>query len=208
VRICVAARALLLAGALAAPVAGCSSGAVVNTGETPPRTPAPTTTAVPVYGTTNLVNAADYAISVDGRTGYYFTTPSGRWACAILPRDRAGCESSSGLSARLPITGAPDVTVDGEATAPNAIAVDRDHDAGFLALEESLFSVDPDSVDSTTDSEADGEVETLPFGKVLAVAGFRCNVQEETGVSCVRELTGKGFTFSGDGYTLTYTDIP
>lgn len=185
----------------AAALGGCSSGAVINTGDTPSRTPTPTSTAVPQFSTVNLVNAADYAITVNGRTGYYFTTPSGRWQCAILPRDRAGCESSSGLSARLPISGAPDVMVDGEATAPNAIAVDRDHDAGFLALEEPLFSVDPSSEAQTT-------TETLPFGKALAVAGFRCNVQEETGVSCVRELTGKGFTFSGDGYTLGYTDVP
>lgn len=199
------AQAVLAAGALA----GCSSGAVINTGETPPRTPTPTTPAVPQYSTANLANAADYAITVDGRTGYYFTTPSGRWQCAILPRDRAGCEPSSGLSARLPITDAPDVLVDGEATAPNAIAVDREHDAGFLALEEPLFSVDSSTGASTgTSTGKPDTVETLPFGKVLAVAGFRCNVQEETGVSCVRELTGKGFTFSGDGYTLRYTDIP
>ncbi|AKS36537.1 hypothetical protein [Mycolicibacterium goodii] len=204
-RICVAAQAVLVAGLLA----GCSSGAVVNTGDAPPHTPTTTTTPVPRYGTTNLVNAADYAIPVNGRTGYYFTSPSGRWRCAILPRDRAGCESSSGLSARLPITGAPDVIVDGEPTAPNAIAVDREHDAGFLALQDPLFSVDTSAMETTdaTDSTA-VEVQTLPFGKVLAVAGFRCNVQEATGVSCVRELTGRGFTFSGDGYTLTYTDIP
>ncbi|MBU8826235.1 hypothetical protein [Mycolicibacterium goodii] len=195
-RICVV-RVVLAAGALA----GCSSGAVINTGDAPSRTPTPTTTAVPQYGTTNLVNAADYAMTVDGRTGYYFTTPSGRWQCAILPRDRAGCESSNGLSSGLPITGAPEVIVDGEPTAPNAIAVDGEHDAGFLALEDPLFSVD-----SPTGSQ--DTVETLPFGKALAVAGFRCNVQEETGVSCVRELSGKGFTFSADGYTLTYTDIP
>jgi hypothetical protein len=42
----------------------------------------------------------------------------------------------------------------------------------------------------------------------LAVAAFRCNVQEASGISCLSEKTGKGFTFSADGYTLQYTDLP
>lgn len=175
-------------------LAGCTSGAVVNTGDTPQQTAPPTTSSVPQFGTAHLVNAADYASAVDGRTAYYFSTPSGRWQCAILPRDRAGCESANGLDSGIGITGAPDVIVDGEPTTPNAIMVDRDHDAALVVLPQTQFSLDNAAV--------------LPFGKVLAVAGFRCNVQEETGVSCVRELTGKGFTFSGDGYTLQYTDVP
>ena len=179
----------------AATLTGCSSGAVVNTGDTPQYSPAPATTSAPQYGTANLVDAAEYARRADGRiTGYYFSTPSGRWRCAILPRDRAGCESAAGLTAGVGVADAPEVEVDGRPTAPNAIAVDRDHDAGFVALTESQF--------------ADTSATTLPFGKVLAAAGFRCNVQEASGVSCVRELTGYGFTFSGDGYSLHYTDVP
>ncbi|MFN3007158.1 hypothetical protein [Mycolicibacterium wolinskyi] len=180
--------------AATATLAACTSGTVVNTGDTPQQTAPPTSAPVPQFGTANLVNAADYAAPVDGRTAYYFSTPSGRWHCAILPRDRAGCESADGLNSGIGITGAPDVIVDGEPTTPNAIVVDRDHDAAFVVLPQTQFSLDTAAV--------------LPFGKVLAVAGFRCNVQEEHGVSCVRELTGKGFTFSGDGYTLQYTDVP
>jgi len=108
--------------------------------------------------------------------------------------DRAGCESADYERVAVGIAGQPDVMVDGEPTTPNAIVVDRDHDAAFVVLPRSQFAID--------------DAEVLPFGKVLAVAGYRCNVQEETGVSCVRELSGKGFTFSGDGYSLQYTDVP
>lgn len=181
--------------AAAAGLAGCSPGTVVNTGEAPPQTTTSTSTAVPQYGTANLVDGSGYATEVNGRTGYYFSTPSGRWRCAILPRDKAGCQSASGLST-ISVPGAPTAVPDdsGGTSAPNAVAVDRDHDAGFIALTEPEFSVDG--------------AKPLPFGKVLAVAGFRCNVQQSSGVSCVRELTGKGFTFSGDAFVPQYTDVP
>lgn len=180
---------------VAAVLTGCASGAVINTGETPQSDPTSSSAvAVPPINTASLVDPTDYIVQVDGRTGYYFSTPSGRWACAILPRDRAGCESTNGLSAGVGIADAPDVLVEGEATTPNAIVVDRDHDATFVVLDQSQFATD--------------SAKALPFGKVLAVAGFRCNVQEESGMSCLRELTGKGFTFSADGYTLQYTDVP
>jgi hypothetical protein len=187
-------RCAVLMAAVAA-LAGCSSVTVVNTGDAPPQNPTSTSTAVPQYDTAHLVDGSAYATQVDGRTGYYFSTPSGRWRCAILPRDKAGCQSASGLSA-IAVPGAPTGVPDGSGgtTTPNAIAVDRDHDAAFIALTEPEFSV--------------ADAKALPFGKVLAVAGFRCNVQESSGVSCVRELTGKGFTFSGDNFTQTYTDVP
>ena len=40
------------------------------------------------------------------------------------------------------------------------------------------------------------------------VAGFRCNVHEASGISCMSELSGKGFTFSAEGYITTYIDVP
>ena len=40
----------------------------------------------------------------------------------------------------------------------------------------------------------------------LAAAGFRCNVQE-SGVSCQSDTSGKGFTFSADGFVPQYTDL-
>lgn len=192
----VTARAVLIAAAAALAAAGCAEATVINTDEAAQRSPVSSATAPPSFSTANLVDAADYAAKVDGRTGYYFSTPSGRWRCAILPRHKAGCQSVSGLAAGMDIPGEPDGVPDGEGgtTAVNAIAVDRDHDARFVVLTEPEFALNNPTV--------------LPFGKALAVAGFRCNVQEESGVSCLRELTGKGFTFSAEGFTLQYTDLP
>ena len=63
-------------------------------------------------------------------------------------------------------------------------------------LQQPEFSLDP------------GPAKVLPFNRILAVAGFRCNVQEAAGVSCQSEFTGKGFTFSPDGFVPQYTDVP
>lgn len=181
--------------AASAVLTGCASATVINTEESPQRSPTSSAPpAAPPVNTANLVDAAEYMVQVDGRNSYYFSTPSGRWQCAILPHDRAGCESANGSAAGTGITGEPDVMVEGEATTPNALVVDREHDAAFVVLPQSEFTAD--------------SAKALPFGKELAVAGFRCNVQEESGVSCLRELSGKGFTFSADGYTLQYTAVP
>ena len=52
-----------------------------------------------------------------------------------------------------------------------------------------------------------GPANSLQFNRILAAAGFRCNVQE-SGVSCLSESSGKGFTFSAEGFTPQYTDVP
>jgi hypothetical protein len=187
----------MVIAAVAALAAGCSTGAVVNTDEPAAQTAAgaPTVLSTPPPSNTHLVNAFDYVAHIDGKARYFFTTPSGRWACAIVPRVKAGCQATA--SSGLGIPGEPDTVPDaaGEQTAPNAIVVDRAGDAHFAALDQLEFSLDP------------GPATVLQFDEVLAAAGFRCNVQE-VGVSCLSELTGKGFTFSTDGYTLQYTDVP
>jgi hypothetical protein len=167
----------------------------VNTDDAPPRTETSSTAPRPTLNNAHLVNAFNFVAHVGDTTGYYFTTPSGRWRCAITPRTTAGCQASSG---RLGITGAPDTVTDatGEAAAPNAIVVDREGDAHFAAVEQPGFAPAP------------GPANSLQFNQVLAVGGFRCNVQEATGVSCLNETTGKGFTFSAEGYTLQYIDVP
>jgi hypothetical protein len=89
---------------------------------------------------------------------------------------------------RLPVSDEPDDV--------NAIVVEREGDARFVALEQPEFGLNP------------GPANTLQFNRTLAVAGFRCNVQEEAGVSCASELTGQGFTFSAEGFVPRYTDVP
>jgi hypothetical protein len=190
-------RRILVALATLA-IAGCSDQAVVNTGEPPVRTE----TAISTPETTppsnaHLVNAFEYVAHVGETTGYYFTTPSGKWRCAILTRVKAGCQASSGWQSGLGITGEPDsvLVASGQATTPNAIVVDRDGDPQFVALEKPEFWLVP------------GAARVLPLNRILAAAGFRCNVQE-SGVSCQSEPSGKGFTFSADGYTPQYSAVP
>jgi hypothetical protein len=180
--------------------AGCSDQPVVNTGEPPPQAATGTPTAEPSTPPSNahLANAFDYVAHVGENTGYYFTTPSGKWRCAILTRIKAGCQASRGWQSGLGITGEPDSVPDaaGQPTTPNAIVVDRDGDPQFVALVQPEFWLDP------------GPAKALHFNRILAAAGFRCNVQEESGVSCQSETSGKGFTFSAEGYTPQYIDVP
>ena len=180
--------------------AGCSGGAVVNTDEPRPEA-APVNTSptpAPPRGNKHLVNAFDYVAYPPGGTTYYFTSPSGTWACAIIPRVQAGCQSAMNFPSAMGITGAPDSVPgdDGETTAPNALVVPRAAGAQFVALDEPEFALDP------------GPAKVLPFNRILAVAGFRCNVQEATGVSCLSEFNDQGFTFSADGFVPQYTDVP
>ena len=192
-------RFLFCAGiAAVALTAACGGPKVVSTDDAAPtgnsaQAATPTTTRP---SNAHLANAFDYAAQVEGRTGYYFVSPSGRWECAIVPRTSATCQNAQ--SASLGVDGAPDEVPgpDGEATAPNAIVVDRTAEPQFVALSAPAGTPEP------------GPAIELPFNRILAVGGFRCNIQEVSGISCLSELSGKGFTFSADGFTTAYTDVP
>lgn len=188
----------MVLAAVVALTSGCVSAPLVHTGDTPPpREPSPPAPSLPAPADNrHLANAYDYFTNSDNHAGYYFKSPSGRWRCAILPHSKAGCQSASGSA--MGIRGEPDTVTatDGTSAAPNAIVVDNTGDAHFASLPRRELSPAP------------GAAKVLPFNKVLDVAGFRCNFQESTGVSCGSELTAKGFTFSRDGYTLQYTDVP
>ncbi len=174
----------------------CTGPTVITTEESAGPAPAPAAAPAPTTRPSNahLANAFGYAAPIDGATGYAFTTPSGRWQCVIVPRTRAACGKAGNSATALGVTGAPDEVPgpDGDTAAPTAILVDRSGDPQFAAL----------PAPSVTDPPV------LPFNRILAVAGFRCNVQETTGISCLSELSGKGFTFSADGFTTAYTDVP
>ena len=174
---------------LAVLAAGCTSATVVNTSDTaaPPATAAPTATSTASPNNAQLANAFDYVGHVGDTTGYYFTTPSGKWKCAILTHTKAGCEAASGWQSGLGVQGEPDET--------NAVAVDEEGDAQFVTLDQPEFALDS------------GSAKVLNFNMILAAAGFRCNVQE-SGVSCRSDTSGKGFTFSADGFVPQYTDLP
>ncbi len=192
-------RAIILTSAALMVVTGCTSERVVNTSEYETATSSATsiTQAPPPLPPTSpslLADTAEFTQGSDGKTAYYFSTPSGRWQCAILPKDKAGCE---GTGSTLSIADAPDTVpnADGQQTPPDAIVVTAQGDARFVAVDPAQFAPPvPASV--------------LPFNRTLAVAGFRCNIQETTGVSCLSEQSGKGFTFSADGFNLQYSEVP
>ncbi|AMO61205.1 Uncharacterised protein [Mycolicibacterium phlei] len=177
--------------------AGCSGERIVHTSDEPPP-PLPTTTtpaAPPAPPREQLVDASGYVARPNGSAVYAFSSPSGRWVCTIVPRDRVGCQSASRGSG-LGISGQPTAVpnAEGTPTAPNAIVVDHEGEPRFVALETPEFVVD--------------DAPELPFGKVLVVAGFRCNVQEESGISCRSDRSGSGFTFAADGFEPRYTELP
>lgn len=182
----------MMAAALA--VAGCSSPISISndTSQPPPEAPPPTTTTRP--SNDKLVNAFDYYSKTDDRAGYYFVSPSGNWRCVIVPRSWAGCQSSSGS---LGVQGAPQSVTDdsGQSVSPNAILVRTEGDPQFASVTADQFK------------PPTGTAKTLPFGRILAAAGFHCNVQEATGIACLSEETSKGFTFSSTGAGWQYTDV-
>ena len=185
----------VIAAAVALTVAGCTTETVVNTGQWE-TTPTETSTApsLPPTNPALLANAFDFVEHPNGQAAYYFSTPSGRWQCAILPRDKAGCQARGGA---LSIAGAPDTVPNagGEETPPDAIIIEPEGDAHFAAVDAAAFTPpEPANV--------------LPFNRTLVVARFRCNIQEASGVSCLSEQSGAGFTFSADGYVPQYTEVP
>ena len=185
----------VIAAAVALTVAGCTTETVVNTGQWE-TTPTETSTApsLPPTNPALLANAFDFVEHPNGQAAYYFSTPSGRWQCAILPRDKAGCQATRGA---LSIAGAPDTVPNagGEETPPDAIIIEPEGDAHFAAVDAPEFTPpEPANV--------------LPFNRTLIVARFRCNIQEASGVSCLSEQSGAGFTFSADGYVPQYTEVP
>jgi hypothetical protein len=178
-----------VAVAVALLTAGCAGATVVSTTDsrTAEPTGVPAAAPSPPPSNAHLVNAFDYVGHVGDTTGYYFTTPSGKWRCAMLTRLKVGCQASSSWQSGLGMAGEPDGT--------NAIAVDQQGDPQFVTLDQPEFALDS------------GTAKVLAFNKILAAAGFRCNVQE-SGVSCQSDATGKGFTFSADGFVPQYTDVP
>lgn len=191
-------RALTLISAALLTATGCSAERVVNTGEWATITTTSTSVApvLPPTSPAHLADASEFVAHPDGpQAVYYFTTPSGRWHCAIVPRTWAGCQNSG---AALGIADAPETVRDaaGTQTAPNAIVIGPQGEPYFAALEQPGFTL------------VQGEANVLTFNQTLIAARFRCNVQEATGVSCLSEASGKGFTFSADGYTPQYAEVP
>lgn len=191
-----ASRTTTIAAVAVLAAAGCSSPISISndTNQQLPPPPPPTPSTRP--SNDKLVNAFDYYTRTDeDHAGYYFVSPSGSWRCVIVPRTWAGCQSSGG---GLGIAGAPQSVTDdsGRSVAPNAILVRTEGNARFASVDAGLFR------------PPTGTAKTMPFNMILAAAGFRCNVQQQAGISCVSDETGNGFTFSTSGAVWQYTDVP
>jgi hypothetical protein len=132
------------------------------------------------------VNPADYGVGGN----YYFTSPSGKWQCAILaaqPDSETGCHGHfPDFVPRVPGSGAPDVMV-----APNAVVMTtRNQKAMLISMGDARFY--PESRNSRA----------LPYGRALTVGPITCTIDETTGVSCDDTKTDHGFTVSETAVTL------
>lgn len=154
------------------------------------------TTLVPA-----LVDPAGFQYTSGGQAGYFFTTPSGLWRCAILTASAqsgadtqmAGCQPKT--STDIDVEDAPLVADHGSdnLVRPNAILVNRTDDPRFARLSQALFW------------RTDGTTPVLPYGQTLSTDGFSCNVQE-TGVSCRSDTSTRGFSFSTHGFDYRYVE--
>ncbi|WP_430336251.1 hypothetical protein [Rhodococcus sp. ACT016] len=150
----------------------------------------------------SLVDPVEFSFNPRGQlTGYFFTTPTGLWRCAILidsaqqgpDSQMAGCQPKT--STDLNVAGAPLVPdhAPGNPVPPNAILVNRTDEARFARLSQALFW------------RTDGVTPVLGYGQTLSTDEFSCNVQE-AGVSCRSDGSDHGFTFSTDRYQYIYVE--
>lgn len=192
---------LVVCGAL---LVGCSSGPesapAVSSSESAaaaPRAPQTSAAAAPVP----TVDAQSFWYSHQyGSTGYFFESPSRKWRCAIVEGFfggvGAGCESTAGRV--MPVKGAPLVPandVPENLVPPSSIVMKPNAGPEFVKLGQPYLV------------RYQGPTPILEYGHNLTALGFTCNTQE-SGISCRNDSTGKGFTFSTDGYTFEYTPVP
>ena len=166
---------------------------------TPPATttPAQTTTlpstTLPTTNPTTTPAVADPA-RYEGLSGfYYFTSPTGKFECAVFITDAsvAGCHGEFPPTApRVEGSGAPDSRV-----APNTIELTAGTAARFLSSGDPRFH------------RFDAIATPLPYGETLSIPGsgtsngITCRVDELAGVSCTDQV-GHGFTVSDTAFEL------
>lgn len=113
--------------------------------------------------------------------GYFFQSPSTNLACAIMGTDRAtrvGCRSWSAVE-NLPQCDHP--------------TTDRVPSVSFVPGQ-------PAQTACLGGSEYTALAETLEYGEKLSALGVTCS-SERTGVTCVDDATGLGFSAARRGFT-------
>ncbi|MFD4292832.1 hypothetical protein ACFWQG_06385 [Rhodococcus sp. NPDC058532] len=156
----------------------------------PGTTTAPAPAATTTRSTSVTPSAAPAAQVADylGEAGgsYYFTSPSGKFECAVItaPTPVAGCHGSlPGTAPRVPAPSGPGTTI------PNAIRVVTGEPGEFVSTGDPAFH------------RFDGPAKALPYGSPLRVQGFTCTVDRRAGVTC-ESGSGHGFTVSDVSYDL------
>ena len=81
-------------------------------GDVPERRPRRSKHSCLAVDSAHLANAFEFVGYKNDQAAYYFATPSGRWQCAILPREKAGCQATGGGA--LSVAGAPDTVPDAD----------------------------------------------------------------------------------------------
>lgn len=124
---------------------------------------------------------------------FYFTSPSGKFECAIVVTETsvAGCHGEFPRSApQVAGSGAPESSV-----TPNTVEITAGSPARFLSSGDPRFH------------RFDGTAKELPYGRTLAVPGsgrsngLECRVEESSGVTCMDQV-GHGFTVSDKAFEL------
>ncbi|ORI17137.1 hypothetical protein BJD99_02235 [Rhodococcus sp. 1163] len=169
---------------------------------TPATAPSPTTSAAPTTNTSTTPDkpttsspppTADPSQYKSTAGFFYFTSPSGKFECAIVVTETsvAGCHGEFPRSApRVAGSGAPESSV-----APNTVEITAGSPARFLSSGDPRFH------------RFDGTAKELPYGLTLAVPGsgrsngLECRVEESSGVTCLDQV-GHGFTVSDKAFEL------
>ncbi len=141
-----------------------------------------------------VADARSYFATSGGIDGYYFTTPAGRWHCAIVisgDPHMAGCQPATNTGAGIGVKGAPTVEShhSHKQVPPDTIMIERGSDPRFAVLGQAVFRQTPDGA------------KVLPYNTSLSADGFTCTARD-SGVSCRDDASGKGFTFSTEGFAM------
>lgn len=139
-------------------------------------------------------DARAYFANSGGINGYYFTTPTGRWHCAIIvggDPHMAGCQPATNTGAGIGVKGAPTVesNYSHKQVPPDTILIERGSEPRFAVLRQAVFRLAPQ------------EAKVLPYNTSLSADGFTCTARD-SGVSCADDASRKGFTFSTEGFSM------
>ena len=197
---------LLILAAVSGPLAGCSpqhvadptpvSTTTITISVTPTPTPSPAATAIPSPREARPSSVAPPVVSTEVLTdadpgqywdrhhsaGYFFVSPSKNLSCGFLPSPGGqftGCQTEIKVS-NFPPCEAP------MSSAVPAISFQGGERATAYCINQGAF--------------VGGDSKVLPYGQRLTVGGVTCT-SRRTGVTCIDQKTGHGFTAAREGFT-------